>query len=111
MSKKTNGQHWYQVHKSRAGEESVSSSKEVIESRKKVQELENHASALKATNTDNLGSGLRRLFFGRNQEEELIHQAEEALQKAKSEAFLTEQKVRKNGERAYAANWLSKQSD
>jgi hypothetical protein len=40
MSRKKNAKHWYQVHKSRAGTESVEYSKGVAEARVKVRELE-----------------------------------------------------------------------
>ena len=59
MSRKKNGKHWYQVHKSRAGTESVEYSKGVAEARAKVRELEGQLFQEKVGYDDSLISGVR----------------------------------------------------
>lgn len=100
MSKKRNAQNWYQIHKARSGRESVEASKEVAEARLRVHELELQAAQLKADKSDTLLSGVRRLFFGRNEQEERFFQAETTLGLARSDMNQAVNDARKKGERA-----------
>lgn len=111
MSKKRNAQHWYQVHKSRSGSDSVEASKEVAEARKKVQEMELQAQQLKADVSDTLLSGVRRLLFGRNEQEQKSFQAEAELGIARSDMNQAVRNARKKGEQAYASDWASRNPD
>ena len=107
MSKK-NAQHWYQIHKARAASESVEASKEVAGARLKVQELERERAQLNANTSDAMLSGVRRLFFGRNEREERIFLTETALGIARSIVNQAVNDARKKGERAYASDWASR---
>ena len=84
MAGKKNAQHWYQVHKSRAGTESVEYSKEVAEARAKVSELEGQFLQIKVGYSGSMMSEARRMLFGRSKQEELIYQAELRLRDAKA---------------------------
>ena len=110
MSKK-NAQHWYQVNKSRSGNESVENSKEVAEARKKVLEIEKQAELLRSDTSDSLLSSARRLFLGRNNQEERTYQAEAALTAAKLDMSKAEKNARSKGERAYVADWVTRNPD
>jgi hypothetical protein len=111
MSKKRNAQHWYQIHKSRAGSESVESSREVAEARKRVQQLELQAIQLKNDVSDTVLSSIRRFFFGRNEQEERFFQAEIALRLARSDMSQIVQNARSKGERSYSSDWASRNPD
>lgn len=111
MSAKRNAQNWYQIHKSRSGDESVENSKEVAEAQLKVRELELQMLQSKVGASDTVLSGVRRLFFGRNAQEERVHQAESALKDAQSNASQAVRDARVRGERAYASDWASRNPD
>lgn len=111
MSGKKNAQHWYQVHKSRAGTTSVEYSKEVAEARSKVRELEGQLFQEKVGYDDSLISGVRRILFGRSKQEELVYQAELRLKDAKANAEASVREARQSGERSYGADWVSRNPD
>lgn len=63
MSRKTGGQHWYQVHKAKAGSTSVTESQAVRAALKLVQEAESEVTRCRIEVSESFGSGLRRLFL------------------------------------------------
>jgi hypothetical protein len=111
MSKKAWGQHWYQVHKAKAGSASVAQSKAVREAIVQVQELEAEVSRCQREVSETLGSGLRRLIFGLNAQENLLQQASRRLDAAKAAARQAEVDARRRGERAYGEDWASRNPD
>ena len=114
MSKKaskTNGQYWYQVHKSKAGDESVASSIAVVEAKRHVQALELKVQKLKLSISEGLGSNLRRLLLGPNPNEEEYQQALELLKDARRAAATVEAEIRRSGEKAYGADWADRNPD
>lgn len=108
MSKKKNAQYWYQVHKARSGHASVESSREVADARAKVHELESQVTQLRSASSDGLLSGIRRLFFGRNAQEERSSEAEKELSSARLDMDQKVRAARRTGERAYSSEWASK---
>jgi len=108
MAGRKNAQHWYQVHKSRAGSESVEYSKEVVEARAKVSELEGQFLQMKVGYSRSMISEARRMLFGRSKQEELIYQAELRLRDAKAREDASVREARQRGERAYGADWVSR---
>lgn len=108
MSGKKNAQHWYQVHKSRAGTESVEYSKGVAEARAMVRELEGQFLQIKVGYSGSMISEARRMLFGRSKQEELIYQAELRLKGAKANEQAAVREARQSGERSYGADWVSR---
>lgn len=108
MSGKKNAQLWYQVHKSRAGTESVEYSKGVAEARAKVRELEGQFLQMKVGYSGSMISEARRMLFGRSKQEELIYQAELRLKGAKANEQAAVREARQSGERSYGADWVSR---
>jgi len=111
MSKKKTAQNWYQVHKARAGEESVARSKTVAIARDRVRELENQLSTITVGASDSLASVARRLLFGRNPIEEQAHQIRTQLTTARNDASAEEREARIAGGRAYGADWAYRNPD
>lgn len=111
MSKKSSGQHWYQVHKSRAGDESVARSSAVREARARVQSLEVEVQQRKVMVSETLGANLRRLVFGRNPQEDQYQQALTRLEDAKRAAAIVEGEARRAGEKAYGSDWADRNPD
>ena len=108
MSKKRDAQHWYQVHKARAGAESVKGSASVSAAREKVRSLELQLSDLNARTITSISSVIRRSLFGRNGLEEQIHQLEVQLLDAQSKLSMTERSARTSGEREYSSDWVDR---
>ncbi len=111
MSKKTDAQHWYQVHKARAGAASVEGSALVSAAREKVRSLTLQHSELSACTTNSISSTLRRSIFGRNALEEQVHQLEIQLVDARSKLLAIEQSARLSGEKAYSSDWVERNPD
>ena len=111
MSRKKNGKHWYQVHKSRAGTESVEYSKGVAEARAKVRELEGQFLQIMVGYSASMASEARRMLFGRSKQEELIYQAELRLKDAKADEQAAVRVARQSGERSYGVDWVSRNPD
>lgn len=111
MSRKKTGQHWYQVHKAKAGSASVAHSPAVRDARARVDELEAEVSRCRREVSETLGSGLRRLLFGLNAQETLLQQASQRLDAAKAAARQAEADARRRGERAYGDDWASRNPD
>jgi hypothetical protein len=111
MSRKTGGQHWYQVHKASAGSASVAQSQAVQEARAQVQELEAEVSRCQREVSETFGSGLRRLIFGLNAQENLLQQASRRLDAAKATARQAEADARRRGEQAYRDDWADRNPD
>ena len=111
MSRKTEGQHWYQVHKAKAGSDSVAHSPDVREARARVEDLEGEVSRCRREVSEAFGSGLRRLLFGLNAQEILLQQASRKLDEAKAAARQAEADARRRGERAYRDDWASRNPD
>ena len=84
---------------------------EVANAREKVSDLQFQIAGLKVSSTGNLASSIRRLFLGRNTHEELLYQSEQSLSSAELDLETAIAKARTNGERAYAAEWRSKNPD
>jgi len=108
MSTKKSLQNWYQVHKTRSGNESVERSLEVNQARQKVQVLNSIVQTMQQDKESSLISDIRRVFLGRNKRADEIYKAEMTLKDAKSKLVSAESDARSKGERAYAANWASK---
>jgi hypothetical protein len=108
MSRNSSGKHWYQVHKSNAGDESVSRSEAVKGAKGLVRTLEIEAQQLKATVSESLGANLRRLVFGRNPKETQLQQLMARLEDARRAASMAEIEARKAGERAYGSDWAER---
>lgn len=111
MARKTGGQHWYQVHKAKAGSDSVAHSPAVREARARVEELEVDVSRFKREVSNSFGSGLRRLIFGLNAQEGLLQQASRRLDEAKEAERRAEADARRRGERIYGGDWASRNAD
>lgn len=111
MSRKSGGQHWYQVHKAKAGSTSVAQSQAVRAARTQVQEAEAEVSRCRRQVSESLGSGLRRLIFGLNAQENLLQQASRRLDAAKAAAAKAEADARQYGEQAYREDWASRNPD
>ncbi len=111
MSKKSSGKHWYQVHKSKAGDESVARSVAVQVARGRVRTLEIEVQQLRATVSESFGANLRRLVFGRNPKETQLQQLIAKLEDARRAASLAEFEARKTGERAYGSDWADRNPD
>jgi predicted nucleic acid-binding Zn-ribbon protein len=105
MSKKSSGQHWYQVHKSKAGDESVARSDSVQRARDKVRAIEVEVQKARSKVHESLSANLRRLVFGRNPLEEQLHQLLIELEEAKRNSSHVENEARKAGQRAYGSGW------
>lgn len=110
-SSKSNGQHWYQVHKAKAGDASVARSAAVQGARAQVQKIEVEVQQLKVMVSETLGASLRRLVFGRNPQEEQYQQALTKLEDARRAAALVERETRRAGEKAYGSDWADRNPD
>jgi hypothetical protein len=111
MPRKTGGQHWYQVHKAKAGSTSVAQSQAVREAKTQVQEAEAEVSRCRREVSETFGSGLRRLIFGLNAQENLLQQASRRLDAAKAAARQAEVDARRRGEQAYRDDWADRNPD
>jgi hypothetical protein len=111
MSKRATGQHWYQVHKAKAGQRSVDESKAVRAALKLVQEAEAEVSRCSLEVSESFGSGVRRLIFGLNAHENLLQQAIRRLEAANAAAAKAEADARRQGEKAYSDDWVSRNPD
>lgn len=108
MSKKTSSKNWYQVHKARSGNESIEKSLEVAQARQNFQAQNSIVQNMQEGNQGSLVSDVRRLFFGRNKQEDQIYQAEMTLKDAKAKLDVAVSEARSKGERAYSADWASR---
>jgi hypothetical protein len=108
MSGKTGKQHWYQVHKAKAGSNGVAQSHAVREATAQVREAEAEVSRCRREVSETLGSGLRRLIFGMNAKENLLQQASQRLDAAKATARQAEADARRRGEQAYRDDWADR---
>jgi hypothetical protein len=108
MSGKTGKQHWYQVHKAKAGSNSVAQSPAVREARAQVLEAEAELSRCRREVSETFGSGLRRLILGLNAQEEQLQQASRRLDAAKATARQAEADARRRGEQAYRDDWANR---
>jgi hypothetical protein len=66
MSRSKGKQHWYQVHKARAGSASVAKSQAVLEFKARVQEIDSEISLYRRQVEETLFSSIRRFLFGLN---------------------------------------------
>jgi len=107
----TGGQHWYQVHKAKAGSTSVAESQAVRAALKLVKEAESEVTLCRIEVSKSFGSGLRRLFFGLNAQENLLQQAIRKLDAANAAATKAEADARRHGEQAYREDWASRNPD
>lgn len=111
MARKAGGQHWYQVHKAKAGSASVAQSTAVREANALVREAEAEVSRYRSEVSESFGSGLRRLIFGLNAQENLLQQATRKLDTAKATAKQAEAEARRRGEQSYGEDWASRNPD
>lgn len=111
MSKKKNGQYWYQVHKAKAGATSVAESQAVRDALKLVQQAEAEVLRCRLEVSDSLGSSLRRLFLGLNAKENQLQNSIRSLEAVKSAAAKAEADARRKGEQAYSEDWVSRNPD
>jgi hypothetical protein len=110
MSKKK-AQHWYQIHKSKSGRESVENSKAVAEARLKVRSLEAELRDVSVGISDTVFSAARRLLIGRNAQEQRAHKVETDLRDAQSVLRREISDARTKGEGLYASDWVSRNPD
>lgn len=111
MAKKKDARHWYQVHKARAGAESVKDSASVSAAREKVRSLELEISELNAHSSKSISSVVRRSLFGRNGIEEQVHKLGIQLLDARLKLSMTERSARISGELAYSSDWVDRNPD
>lgn len=110
-SAKKNAQKWYQIHKAKAGNASVQSSKRVAIARENVRLLEERLSSLNLTDNNSIFSGVRKLLFGRNAIEEKAHQIQEELKSAKLALHVEIRETRADGECEYRLDWALRNPD
>lgn len=111
MTTKKDGQHWYQVNKSRVQNEAINSSVKVRTAKQAVQEAEQKLSLLKASFDESLAASLRRTFFGKNLSEISIEECEKSLFRLKITLSEATRQVAQEAGRAYGEDWASRNPD
>lgn len=108
---KREGQHWYRVHKARAGEQAVLHSSAVSAASAVVRELEARAGSTRAGCDRRLFSSIRILLFGKNEQERELERIETALLEARRNLSDATNAARTRGELAYGADWAARNPD
>jgi hypothetical protein len=111
MTTKRQGQHWYQVNKSRFQNEAINSSVKVRMAKQAVQEAEDKLNLLKVSFDDSLTASFRRTFFGKNPSEISIEECEKSLFRLKIALNEISREVAREAGRAYGEDWASRNPD